>query len=204
MCFVKYPHKKKKLNAAWAAKKKGKLSSLSSDKFLSKFFNNVKSTFNKTDDNVTTLSFMITPYECVNCWYWSLWSLVFYTHSFIYEPISRSFKTANEPAQIIEKSMISLCLIHSDSDIQEVILKDVMHASDSSANLVLIAACASMISFDMCDCIIHHKTTTSLNTLLRSTEFFSYTLTIHLSLMPLQLIVSSRYHLICDIDAWAI
>jgi hypothetical protein len=42
MCFVKYPHKKKKLNAAWAAKKKGKLSS--SDKFLSKFFNNVKST----------------------------------------------------------------------------------------------------------------------------------------------------------------
>jgi hypothetical protein len=56
MCFVKYPHKKKKLNAAWAAKKKSKLSS--SDKFLSKFFNNVKSIFDKTDDNVTTLSFM--------------------------------------------------------------------------------------------------------------------------------------------------
>jgi len=56
MCFVKYPHKKKKLDAAWAAKKKGK-SSLS-DKFLSKFFNNVKSIFNKTDGNATTLSFM--------------------------------------------------------------------------------------------------------------------------------------------------
>jgi len=45
MCFVKYPHKKK-----------GKL--LLSDKFLSKFFNNVKSIFDKTDDNATTLSFM--------------------------------------------------------------------------------------------------------------------------------------------------
>jgi len=56
MCFVKYPHKKKKLNAACAAKKKDK-SSLS-DKFSGKFFNNVKSIFNKTDDNATTLSFM--------------------------------------------------------------------------------------------------------------------------------------------------
>jgi len=45
MCFAKYPHKKK-----------GKL--LLSDKFLSKSFNNVKSTFNKTDGNATTLSFM--------------------------------------------------------------------------------------------------------------------------------------------------
>jgi len=52
MCFVKYPHKKKKLDAALAAKKKGKSSS--SDKFSGKF----KSTFNKTDDNATTLSFM--------------------------------------------------------------------------------------------------------------------------------------------------
>jgi len=56
MCFVKYPHKKKKLDAAQAAKKKGKL--LSSDKFSGKFFNNIKSTFDKTDDNATTLSFM--------------------------------------------------------------------------------------------------------------------------------------------------
>jgi len=45
MCFVKYPHKKK-----------GKL--LLSDKFSGKFFNNVKSTSDKTDDNATTLSFM--------------------------------------------------------------------------------------------------------------------------------------------------
>jgi len=46
MCFVKYPHKKK-----------GKLLS-SSDKFSDKSFNNVKSTFNKTGGNATTLSFM--------------------------------------------------------------------------------------------------------------------------------------------------
>jgi len=56
MCFVKYPHKKKKLNTACAAKKKGKLSL--SDKFSGKSSNNVKSTFDKTGDNATTLSFM--------------------------------------------------------------------------------------------------------------------------------------------------
>jgi hypothetical protein len=206
MCFVKYPHKKKKLNAAWAAKKKDKLSS--SDKFSDKFFNNVKSIFNKTDDNVTTLSFMFV----IGSHLMSVWIVdteasdhLCSTCKFflIYEPISRSLKTVNEPAQIIEKSMVSLCLVHSDSGIQEVILKDIMHASDSSANLVLTAACALMISFDMCDCTLRHKTM-SLNMLLRSTGFFSYTLTIHLSLMPLQLIVSSRYCLICGIDAWAI
>jgi hypothetical protein len=145
MCFVKYPHKKKKLNAAWAAKKKDKLSS--SDKFLSKFFNNVKSTFNKTDDNATTLSFMFV----IGSHLMSVWIVdteasdhLCSTCKFflIYEPISRSLKTVNEPAQIIEKSMVSLCLVHSDSGIQEVILKDIMHASDSSANLVLTAACA--------------------------------------------------------------
>jgi len=75
-----------------------------------------------------------------------------------YEPISRSLKTANEPAQIIEKSMVSLHLVHSDSDIQEVILKDVMHVSDSSANLVS-DHCMHVddIFFDMRDCIICHK-----------------------------------------------
>jgi len=64
----------------------------------------------------------------------------------------------NEPAQIIEKNMVSLCLVHSDSDIQEIILKDVMHASDSSANLVFDChMCVDDIFFDMCDCTIHHK-----------------------------------------------
>jgi len=76
----------------------------------------------------------------------------------IYEPISRSLKTVNEPAQIIEKSMISLCLVCSDSDIQEVILKDIMHVSDSLANLVF-GRCmrVSDVFFNMCDCTLSHK-----------------------------------------------
>jgi len=54
--------------------------------------------------------------------------------------------------------MVSLRLVHSDSGIQEVILKDVMHASDSSANLVFDCCMrADGIFFDMCDCIIRHK-----------------------------------------------
>jgi hypothetical protein len=113
---------------------------------LSKFFNNVKSTFDKTDGNATT-----QLYVCHRSHLMSVWIVdteasdhLCSTCKFflIYEPISRSLKTVNEPAQIIEKSMVSLCLVHSDSGIQEVILKDIMHASDSSANLVLTAACA--------------------------------------------------------------
>jgi len=65
---------------------------------------------------------------------------------------------ANEPAQIIEKSMVSLCLVCSDSGIQEVILKDVMHVSDSSANLVFDCCMhVNDISFDMHDCTLCHK-----------------------------------------------
>ena len=54
--------------------------------------------------------------------------------------------------------MVSLCLVHSDDGIQEVILKDVMHASYFSANLV--SDChmhVDDIFFDMCDCTLHHK-----------------------------------------------
>ncbi len=54
--------------------------------------------------------------------------------------------------------MVSLCLVCSDSGIQEIILKDIMHASDSSANLVSDhCMCADDIFFDMCDCTIRHK-----------------------------------------------
>jgi len=161
MCFVKYPHKKKKLDAAWAAKKKGKLSS--SDKFLNKSFNNVKSTSDKTGDNVTTLSFMFA----IGSHLMSVWIVdteasdhLCSTRKFFltYEPISRSLKTVNEPAQIIEKSMVSLHLVHSDGDIQEIILKDVMHVSDSSANLIFDRCMrVSGIFFDMRNCIIRHK-----------------------------------------------
>jgi len=54
--------------------------------------------------------------------------------------------------------MVSLHLVHSDSDIQEVILKDVMHASDFSANLIFSHHMrVDDIFFDMRDCIICHK-----------------------------------------------
>jgi len=86
----------------------------------------------------------------------------------------------NEPAQIIEKAMISLCLVHSDSDIQEVILKDVMHASDSSANLIFDHCMrADDIFFDMCDCIIRHK-----NNVIRYTSEVNGIFQLHLNNTP--------------------
>jgi len=54
--------------------------------------------------------------------------------------------------------MISLHLVCSDGGIQEVILKDVMHVSDFSANLIFNCHMrVDDIFFDMCDCIIRHK-----------------------------------------------
>jgi len=54
--------------------------------------------------------------------------------------------------------MVSLCLVCFDSGIQEVILKDVMHASDFSANLIFNCCMrAEGISFDMCDCTLRYK-----------------------------------------------
>jgi len=134
-----------------------------SDKFSDKSFNNIKSTSDKTGGTATTLSFMFT----IGSHLMSVWIVdteasdhLCSTRKFflIYEPISRSLKTANEPAQIIEKDMVSLHLVHPDGGIQEVILKDIMHASDSSANLIF-GCCmrASGIFFDMHDCIIRHK-----------------------------------------------
>jgi len=87
---------------------------------------------------------------------------------------------ANEPAQIIEKNMVSLCLIRSDSGIQEVILKDIMHASYSSANLVFDCRMrVSNISFDMCDCILRHK-----NNVIRYTSEVNEIFQLHLDDTP--------------------
>jgi len=99
---------------------------------------------------------------------------------FIYEPIFRSLKTANEPAQIIEKNMVSLHLVHSDDGIQEVILKDIMHASDFSVNLVFnYCMCVDDISFNMCDCIIHHK-----NNIIKYTSEVNRIFQLHLDNTP--------------------
>jgi len=54
--------------------------------------------------------------------------------------------------------MVSLHLVHFDGGIQEVILKDVMHASDSSANLIFSChMCIDDIFLNMRNCIIRHK-----------------------------------------------
>jgi len=54
--------------------------------------------------------------------------------------------------------MVSLCLVCSDSGIQEVILKDIMHAFDSSANLIFDCCMRTDgIFFDMRDCTLCHK-----------------------------------------------
>jgi len=60
----------------------------------------------------------------------------------------------------------------------------------------LTTACALMKSLLTCVTAPCVTITMSSDMLLRSTEFFSYTSMIHLSLMPLQLIVSLRYHLL--------
>jgi hypothetical protein len=54
--------------------------------------------------------------------------------------------------------MVPLCLVRPDGDIQEVILKDVMHAPVFSANLVS-GRCIRTggVSFDMRDCTLRHN-----------------------------------------------
>jgi len=54
--------------------------------------------------------------------------------------------------------MVSLCLVYSDSGIQEVILKDIMHVLYFSANLVFDHHMrANDVFFNMCDCTLSHK-----------------------------------------------
>ncbi len=64
----------------------------------------------------------------------------------------------NESAQIIKKSTVSLCLVHSDSDIQKIVLCDVMHASSSLANLIF-NHCMQFdnVIFNMTDCTLHYN-----------------------------------------------
>jgi len=63
---------------------------------------------------------------------------------------------------------------------QEVILKDVMHASDFSVNLVFDhCMCADGIFFDMRDCIIRHK-----NNVIRYTSEVNGIFQLHLDDTP--------------------
>ncbi len=77
--------------------------------------------------------------------------------------------------------MVSLRLVHSDGGIQEVILKDIMHVSDFSANL--ISDCHMRVDdifFDMCDCIIRHKN----NNVIRYTSEVNGIFQLHLNDTP--------------------
>jgi len=64
----------------------------------------------------------------------------------------------NESAQIIEKNMISLHLVHSDSDIQKIVLHNVMYISSLSANLVFdYCMWFNNVIFNMTDCTLHYN-----------------------------------------------
>jgi len=64
----------------------------------------------------------------------------------------------NESAQIIKKSTVLLCLTHFNSDIQKIILYNVIYISFSSANL--ISDCCIQfdnVIFNMTDCTLHYN-----------------------------------------------
>ena len=70
----------------------------------------------------------------------------------------QSLKTVNEPAQIIKKGTVLLHLVCSDSDIQKVVLYDVMHISSLSANLISGYCMQSdNVIFNITDCTLHYN-----------------------------------------------
>jgi len=94
--------------------------------------------------------------------------------------------------------MVSLCLVHFDSGIQEVILKDVMHASDSSVNLVFDCRMrVNGIFFDMCDCIICHK-----NNVIRYTSEVNRIFQLHLNNTPQSHVFAANHEFKVLFDMW--
>jgi len=105
---------------------------------------------------------------------------------------------ANESAQIIEKSMVSLCLVCSDSSIQEVILKDIMHVSYFSANLVFDHCMhADGIFFDMHDCTLRHK-----NKVIRYTSEVNRIFQLHLNDTPQSHVFAANCEFKILFDMW--
>ncbi len=161
MCWNKYLHKKKKFEVT--KKKKNEKSDESDDKFSDNFTLNSNSTLNLTLKSFSNtksmsvtdqhpLSVWIINTETSNhlCFMWKFFSS--------YKSVVQSLKTVNRPAQIIKKSTVLLCLKCSDSDIQKVILCDVMHVSYSSANLISDHCMQSdNVIFDMTDCTLHYN-----------------------------------------------
>jgi len=94
--------------------------------------------------------------------------------------------------------MVSLHLVHSDSGIQEVILKDVMHAFYSSANLV--SDCRMRIDgvfFDMCDCTLSHK-----NNVIKYTSEVNRIFQLHLNNTPQSHAFAANCEFKVSFDMW--
>ncbi len=94
--------------------------------------------------------------------------------------------------------MVSLHLVHSDNDIQEVILKDIMHVSDFSANLVS-DCCMHVdgISFDMHDCTLCHK-----NNVIEYTSEVNGILQLHLNNTPQSHAFAANCEFKVSFDMW--
>jgi len=94
--------------------------------------------------------------------------------------------------------MVSLCLVHSDDDIQEVILKDIMHVSDFSANLIF-DCCMHVddISFDMRDCILCHK-----NNVIKYTSEVNGIFQLHLNNTPQSHAFAANCEFKVSFDMW--
>jgi len=75
-----------------------------------------------------------------------------------YQSVVWSLKMINRPVQIIEKNTVLLCLVCFNSDIQKIVLYDVMYISFSSANLISDHCMQSdNVIFDMTDCTLHYN-----------------------------------------------
>ena len=163
MCWNKYLHKKKKFEVT---RKKKNEKSKSDDNFMlnsNLTFNLIFKSFLNTKSSASTLNFMsITDQHFLSVWIintetlnhlCSMWE--FFSS---YQSVVWSLKMVNESAQIIEKNIISLHLVHFDSDIQKIVLHNVMYIFSSSANL--ISDCYikfDNVIFNMTDCTLHYN-----------------------------------------------
>ncbi len=94
--------------------------------------------------------------------------------------------------------MVSLCLVHFDGGIQEVILKDIMHVFDFSANLIFDCyMCVDGIFFDMCDCTLRHK-----NNVIRYTFEVNRIFQLHLDDTPQSHAFAANHEFKVLFDMW--
>jgi len=94
--------------------------------------------------------------------------------------------------------MVSLHLVCSDSGIQEVILKDVMHALYSSANLVFDCCMRTDdVFFEMRDCTLSHK-----NNVIKYTSEVNGIFQLHLNDTPQSHAFAANCEFKVSFDMW--